>query len=151
VDFVGTTPQTLNGTWTRESADVVRLRIPELGGRRVTAEGLVLIDDEALGRVELVAGTPGSRSSAVMTFVADDYTPPRVETLCLQEARAQLEDDRGVPMVMLFLAPDRSRVATGRDRLSGDALVLADLASFTYSCEVDTRREQVLQASIESR
>jgi hypothetical protein len=111
----------------------------------------VLLDDDKLARVEVIAGIPGARNSALMTFVADDYTPPAVETLCLQEARAQAEDDRGSIMVMLFLTPDRSRVSTGRDELNGDALALDDLESFTYRCEVDTRRGTVLEASIQDR
>jgi hypothetical protein len=151
VDFTGPKPHTLSGTWERESEDVVRLEVPLVGSRRSNAQGLVLLDDDKLARVEVIAGIPGARNSALMTFVAGDYTPPAVETLCLQEARAQAEDDRGSIMVMLFLTPDRSRVSTGRDELNGDALALDDLESFTYRCEVDTRRGTVLEASIQDR
>ena len=52
---------------------------------------------------------------------------------------------------LLFLAPERSRVSSSRDELVGDALVLADRGRFTYDCEIDTRRGQVLEASIARR
>ena len=73
---------------------------------------------------------------------------PRCVGLAL---RAQLEEERGAPMVILFLQPERSRVSSTRDELSGDALGLASPARFTYTCEVDPRRGQVLEASIRRR
>jgi hypothetical protein len=151
IDFTGTTAQTLNGTWTRESEKVARLSFPEIGGRRTSAEGWVMLDDDELARIELTSGTPGARSSAVMAFIADDYTPPADETACQQEVRAQLEEDRGAPLAMLFLTPDRSRVATGRDRLDGEAVVLAAPGSLIYRCDVDTRRDTVLDATSRRR
>jgi hypothetical protein len=151
VDFTGPTPHTLSGTWERESEDVVRLVVPLVGSRRANAQGLVLLDNGNLARIEVIAGNPGAKGSALMTFIADDYTPPRVETLCVQEARAQLEEDRGTAMTMLFLTPDRSRVSTGRDELNGDAIALSHIESFSYRCEVDTRRGAVLEASIQDR
>ncbi len=129
----------------------MRLQIPDVGGRRLNASGTLMLDEGELGQLELIGGTPGARASAVMTFVADDYELPRDEMLCRQEARAQLEDERGTTVPMLFLAPERSRVSSSRDELDGDALVLADRGRFTYNCEVDTRRGQVLAASIEER
>ena len=151
VGLDGTTPQTFTGTWTRESNDLVRLQIPDIGGQRVDGKGIVVLDGGRLGRVEVTAGTPGARNQIVFTLIADDYAPPPEETLCIQEARAQLEDERDAPLVLLFLAPRRSSVATGRDDLSGDALVLTDPASFRYRCQVDTRRGTVLDASIQRR
>ena len=151
IELVGTTPQTLTGTWTREDENLVRLQIPDLGGRRLNATGTLLLDDGELGQLELVGGTPGARASAVMTFAAAAYELPRDEMICRQEARAQLEDERGTTVPMLFLAAERSRVSSSRDQLNGDALVLADQGRFTYNCEIDTRRGQVLEASIEER
>jgi hypothetical protein len=71
--------------------------------------------------------------------------------LCRQEARAKLEDERGTTVPVVFLGPERSRVSSSRDELVGEALVLADRGRFTYNCEVDTRRGQVLEASIVRR
>jgi hypothetical protein len=104
-----------------------------------------------LAQLEVIGGSPGARSSAVMSFVADAYQLPRDELLCRQEARAQLEDERGSTVAMLFLTPERSRVSSSRSQLDGDALVLADRGRFNYNCEIDTRRGQVLAASIERR
>lgn len=151
IALTGTTPQTLTGTWTRETDRLALVAIPDIGGRRMNGRGFVILDQGELARVEVVAGTPGARSSAVLTFVADEYTPPVEETLCHQQVRAQVEDDRGVALPMLFLTPDRSRIASGREELTGDALMLADPASFEYRCEVDTRRASVLDSSIERR
>lgn len=151
IDLTGTTPQTLTGTWTRESDDLLLLSIPDISGRRANGRGFVMMDGANLARVEVTSGRPGSRSSTVITFLADDYTPPREETACLQEIRAQLEDERGTALAMLFLAPDRSRLTTGRERLVGDALVLADAGSLAYRCDVDIRRGTVVDASSERR
>ena len=152
IELTGTTTQTLTGTWTREADDLVSLKIPDVGGRRVNAGGTLLLDENGeLGWFELIGGTPGARASAVMTFVAEGYELPRDEMLCHQEARAQLEEDRGATVPVLFLAPDRERMSSTRDEIHGDALVLADRGRFTYTCEVDTRRGQVLQASIDRR
>jgi hypothetical protein len=152
IELTGTTTQTLTGTWTREEDDVVSLAIPDVGGRRIDADGTLLLDENGeLGWFELIGGTPGTRASAVMTFVAEGYELPRDEMLCHQEARAQLEDDRGAIVPVLFLVPDRERVSSTRDEIHGDALVLADRGRFSYTCEVDTRRGQVLQASIDRR
>jgi hypothetical protein len=151
IELTGTTPQTLTGTWTREEEDLVRLQIPDVGGRRLNASGTLLLDEGELAQFELIGGTPGARSSAVMTFAADSYELPRDEMLCRQEARAELEDERGSTVPMLFLAPERSRVSSSRDQLNGDALVLAERGRFTYNCEIDTRRGQVLTASVAER
>jgi hypothetical protein len=149
IDLDGTTPWTLNGTWTRESDALVRLEIPAISGRRVDGEGIVVLDGERLARVEVSAGTAGARDQVVFTFVADDYTPARDETLCIEQTRAQLEGERGAPLVLVFPAPRRSSVSSGRDRLGGEALVLASPASWSYRCEVDTRRGEVLEVSIQ--
>jgi hypothetical protein len=151
IDLTGTTPQTLTGTWTRDSDRLAFVDIPTIAGRRMNGRGWIQLDAGELARVELVAGAVGSRSSAVFTFVADDYTPPVEETRCQQEVRAQIEGDRGAVLPLLFLTPDRSRIASGREELGGHALALADPASFEYRCEVDTRRASVLDASIERR
>jgi hypothetical protein len=151
IDFTGTTPQTLLGTWSRESERVARLSIPEVGGRRTNATGWVIFDRNDLAEIQVTSGTPGARASAVVTFMADDYRPPAEETACYQEVRAQLEKERGAPMAMVFLTPDRSRVASGRYRLDGDALILAEAASLAYRCEVDSRRGVVLDATSQRR
>jgi Beta/Gamma crystallin len=151
IDLRGPTDQTLAGTWTREADDLVSLRIPDLAGRRLNANGRLQLSGDRLARLEVIAGTPGARSSAVMTFVADGYEPPREEMLCHQEARAQLEDERGAALVMVFLQPERSSVSSSRDELVGDAFVLSEPARFTYTCDVDKRRGQVLDAAIRRR
>jgi hypothetical protein len=151
IELMGTTPQTLTGTWTREDDNVVRLQVPDVGGRRLNATGTLTLDDDELAQLELIGGTPGARASAVMTFAAAAHELPRDEMLCRQEARAKLEDERGTTVPVVFLGPERSRVSSSRDELVGEALVLADRGRFTYNCEVDTRRGQVLEASIVRR
>jgi hypothetical protein len=151
IDLTGATSQTLTGIWTREGADRVNLAIPDVAGHRLNATATMLLDGAKLARFEMIGGTLGARESAVMTFVADDYQIPRAEVLCHQEARAQLEDQRGAPMVMLFLEPESSRVSSGRQELAGNALGLADPSRYSYTCAVDTRRGQVLDASIQRR
>ncbi|HVR30662.1 MAG TPA: beta/gamma crystallin-related protein [Thermoanaerobaculia bacterium] len=151
VGLDGTTPQSFDGTWTAESSERMRLQIPDIGGRRVGGSGSVLLDGGRLARVEVTAGTPGARNQIVFSFVADDYTPPREETLCMQEARARLEGDRGIPLVLLFLAPERTSGASGWVELSGDAVVLAGPTSVSYRCEIDARRGQVLGVSTQRR
>ena len=151
IELTGATSQTLTGTWTRDGADRVSLTIPDVAGHRLNANGTLLLDGAKLARFEVIAGALGAQESAVMTFVADDYDLPREEVLCHQAARARLEDERGAPMVMLFLEPERSRVSSGRQELAGNALGLADPSRYSYTCEVDTRRGQVLDASIRRR
>jgi len=151
IDLAGTTPQTLTGTWTRESDTVMRLRIPDIADRRADAQGMVMLDGGRLARVEITAGTLGARNQVVFSFVADGWAPPREETRCQQQARARLEEDTGVPVVVLFLAPERSRLTTGRDALRGGAIQLADPAAFEYRCEVDAQRGEVLAATIQRR
>jgi hypothetical protein len=151
IDFTGNTAQTLLGTWTRESDRVARLSISEVGGRLTSAKGWVIFDHGDLAEIQVTSGTLGTRSSASMAFRADDYRPPSEETACYQQVRAQLEEERGAPMAMLFLTPDRSRLASGRYRLEGDALILAEAASLAYRCEVDSRRGVVLDATSQHR
>jgi hypothetical protein len=151
IDFDGASAQTFAGTWSRDSSDLLRLRIPDIGGRRVDATGIVSLDSGRLARVQLTAGTPGAHNQLVYTFVADDYEPPREETLCVQEARKQLEDERDAPLVLLFLAPERTAGSSGRDQLSGDGVVLDDPGSFRYQCEVDSRRGSLLGATVDRR
>ncbi len=84
----------------------------------------------------------------VYTFVADGYRLSPEESLCQEEIRARLASQGSSGKKLAFLAPERSRVSSNRYRLAGEVVILSENTSAQYSCEVDSRSNQLLDASI---
>jgi hypothetical protein len=149
ISFSGSTPQSLDGTYTRESADFIRvdtIDVPERGVMQV--DGGVQLDNNQLERVDVSAGTQGTRDRVVYNFVSSHYDLPSEERLCQEEIQARLASQNRNASKLAFLAPERSRVASNRYRLSGEVVLLAENASAQYRCEVDSRGNQLLDASV---
>ena len=153
IDFTGAGERSLTGTWTRQSDDVfsIHVTISDVDNRRAEAAGTVTLDGGRLARIEVRSGTLGARSQIVLSWISDDYSPPREETLCQQEARSQVESDRGAPIVLFFLVPERASTSSGRDRVAGNAIQIEDPALYEYRCDVDTRNGRVISATVDRR
>jgi len=149
INFTGSTSHTLNGTWSQETNGFARVRTIDLPDKpSVAVEGGVLLDHDQLARIDVTAGTQGTRDRVVYTFVAQDFVLPREETLCQQEIRARLEKEKGSGVKVAFLAPRLSRLGSDRQELRGEVVLLSENVSAEYRCEVDTRRGQVIDASV---
>ena len=134
ISFDGSTPHSLGGTYTRESANFVRvdtIEVPERGVMNV--DGGVAFERSQLARVDVSSGTQGTRDRVVYTFVADGYRLPPEESLCQQEIRARLQSQGHSGKKFAFLGPQRSRESSGRYRLTGEVVILAENASAQYT------------------
>jgi hypothetical protein len=146
ISFTGSSPQSLDGIWERDGNGNLRITSIDLPTKpAIPVNGGVQLDHDQLARIDVRTGDPGSRDRVLYSFVAEDYQLPREETLCQQEIRNQL-GAKGNQAV--FLTPDRSRVTSNRQELSGEVLILSDNTSSRYRCEVDARGGQVLNASV---
>lgn len=71
INFAGSTPATLTGTYTREANGTLNIRTIDLNGRSLAANGVVTFTSKDwLQRIDLTAGTPGTRDSVVARFDA---------------------------------------------------------------------------------
>ena len=149
IRFDGSTPQTLGGTYTRESPNFVRVDTIDVPQRGVlNVDGGVAFERNQLARVDVSSGTQGTRDRVVYTFVADGYRLPPEESLCQEEIRGRLESQGHSGKKLAFLAPERSRSSSNRYRLNGEVVILSENTSAQYSCEVDSRSNQLLDARI---
>jgi hypothetical protein len=87
------------------------------------------------------------RDRVVYNFVADGYRLASEESLCQQEIRGRLQSQGRSGKNLAFLAPERSRVTSNRYRITGEVVIVSENASAEYSCEVDSRTNQILDAS----
>ena len=145
----GSTPHSLEGTYTRESNDFIRvinIEQPERG--TVDVNGGVRLDNDQLARIDVTAGAQGTRDRVVFHFVANGYEPPSEEALCQEEIEARLRSQGSNADKLAFLAPERSRVSSNRYRLSGEVVLLSANSTAQYRCEVDTRNNQLVDASV---
>jgi hypothetical protein len=146
--FTGSSQQSLDGTYTRESNDFLRVNAVEWPQRgTVPVSGGVTLDNNQLARVDVSAGAQGTRDRLVFAFVAEGYQLPREETLCQGEVRARL-DQQGAGGQLAFLAPATSRLGSNRRELTGEVVILSQNKSATYRCEVDSRGAQVLDVTV---
>jgi hypothetical protein len=149
ISFNGSSPQTLDGTYTRESHDFIRVNTIDWPQRGVIdVDGGVQLDHNQLARVDVASGAQGTRDRVVFTFVAEDYQIPREESLCQEEIQARLESQGHSGKKLAFLPASRSRVAGNRYRLTGEVVILAENTSAEYRCEVDASGKRLLDASV---
>jgi len=144
----GSTNHNIQGTYTRESRDFIRINtvdVPERG--TVQVDGGVQLDRDQLERVDVTAGSQGTRDRILFHFIAQDYRLPADESRCHQEIQARLQT-QGAGDKFAFLPPDRSRASSSRDRLVGEVVLLSQNSTAEYRCEVDARSGQVLDASV---
>jgi hypothetical protein len=144
----GSTNHNIEGSYTRESRDFVRINtidVPERG--TVQVDGGVRLDRDQLSRVDVTAGSQGTRDRILFHFVADGYRPPADESRCQEEIQARLQT-QGAGDKFAFLPAERSRASSSRDRLVGEVVLLSQNSTAEYRCEVDARSGQVVDASV---
>ena len=142
--FAGSAPHVLEGTYTRESNEFVRIHTIDGPGGSLNAEGgIALSETEWLGRIDIQAGTPGSRDHVVYQFVVDGFETTGELNACQQAIRTQL----GAGAKLLFLSPHHSRIGSQRQEFRGTVVNLSNNSSAEYTCQVG-RGGQVLNASV---
>jgi hypothetical protein len=148
LNIAGTTPHTLEGTYTRESPDFARIDTIDRPGGTLRADGGITLNDEWLERLDVEAGAAGTRDHVIYNFVADTFALSQEETACQRQVRARIEKDRGAGAKLAFLSQQHSRISSQRQELRGKVVMLSDGSTAQYRCEID-RSGQVLSASVE--
>jgi hypothetical protein len=149
IAFSGSSNQRLDGTFRRESDGAFRVLTVDLPTKpAITVEdGTILLDNGQLARVDVSYGAQGTRDRVLYTFVSEHYALPAEQVACHNAIRDRIGGDGK----LAFLAPEHSRVGSNRERITGEVVILSRNESARYSCEVDLRGDQVLQASVNGR
>jgi hypothetical protein len=148
LNFNGSAPHQLEGTYTREGADFARIDTIDTPNGTIPANGGITLNQDFLERLDLEAGTPGTANYVAYNFVVENFALSQEETACQQAVRARIQKDRGASTKVAFLNQSPGRPGAHRQEVRGRVVILADNSTANFSCQVD-RRGQVLSASVQ--
>jgi hypothetical protein len=145
--FNGSQPHQIEGTYTREGSDFARINTIEVNGASLPARGGITLNQDFLERLDVEAGTPGTRDYVAYNFAVDAFQSSNMSNdsaACQQAVRARIQQQRGAHTKVAFVGQEMH----SRSEVRGTVVILADNTRAQYRCQID-RRGQVTLASMQ--
>ena len=143
LNFNGSAPHQLEGTYTREGTDFARITSIDTPNGSMPATGGITLNQDFLERLDLEAGTPGTSNYVAYNFVVDNFAMSQDETACHQAVRARIQKDHGASTKVAFIDQSPARPGAHRQEIRGRVVILKDNSTVNFRCQVDHKGQVV--------